>query len=132
MFSIHHKGEIARSERTHENDALVKCSLTSGKLGASSSIVSNSSSTAEDSETDKDVIERSITASMPPKRPQNSRAYYDHSSSCSRTLNSQEKLALKYWCLPELVLMRYHQMGIQTMFEWQAECLGMGSVLAGT
>ncbi len=38
---------------------------------------------------------------------------------------------MRYWGLPELVLMRYAQKGITTMFPWQAECLGIGEVLEG-
>ena len=39
-------------------------------------------------------------------------------------MNEEERLELRNWGLPELVLMRYQQKGITRMFPWQAECLG--------
>ncbi len=48
-----------------------------------------------------------------------------------RSLTPSERLDLGFWGLPELVLARYRQRGIGAMFEWQAECLGVGSVLDG-
>ena len=38
---------------------------------------------------------------------------------------------MSFWGLPETVLARYASKGIQSMFEWQAECLGVGEVLDG-
>ncbi len=38
---------------------------------------------------------------------------------------------MRHWGLPELVLLRYAQRGVSTMFPWQAECLGIGEVLDG-
>ena len=49
----------------------------------------------------------------------------------SRSLNDQETLEMRYWGLPELVLMRYRQKGIVEMFEWQRDCLETGDVLKG-
>lgn len=38
---------------------------------------------------------------------------------------------MSFWGLPETVLARYASKGIKSMFEWQAECLGVGDVLDG-
>ncbi len=54
-----------------------------------------------------------------------------HSSADSTNVNDPRRLELSYWGLPELLLMRYRTRGVLTMFEWQAECLGVGSVLEG-
>ena len=40
-------------------------------------------------------------------------------------------LLLSSWGLPEIVLQQYAQRGIQSMFEWQAECLALPGILAG-
>ena len=53
------------------------------------------------------------------------------STTIEQSLTSQEMLELKHWGLPELVLMRYRQKGIVTMFQWQMECLTIGNVLSG-
>ncbi|XP_030638851.1 DNA polymerase theta [Chanos chanos] len=42
-----------------------------------------------------------------------------------------DKLLLSSWGLPQPVLDRYRSLGIQRMFEWQAECLTLGQVLEG-
>ena len=47
------------------------------------------------------------------------------------TLDPDERLAMAYWGLPELVRARYAHKGITNMFEWQAECLGCGGALEG-
>ena len=39
------------------------------------------------------------------------------------------RLALSSWGLPDVILQRYHERNITTMFEWQAECLCTGNVL---
>ncbi|XP_071956971.1 DNA polymerase theta-like [Antedon mediterranea] len=41
------------------------------------------------------------------------------------------RLLLSSWGLPDPVLAQYHKKNITKMFEWQAECLGQGSVLDG-
>lgn len=41
------------------------------------------------------------------------------------------KLLLSNWGLPEKVLEQYSARGINSMFEWQSECLSLPSVLAG-
>ncbi len=41
-----------------------------------------------------------------------------------------DRLALVSWGLPEPVLRRYKQLGIVSMFPWQAECLCTGNVLS--
>lgn len=52
-------------------------------------------------------------------------------SSSFSMLSSQERLELKHWGLPEVVLKQYHNCGIQVMFPWQSECLAKGNVLNG-
>ncbi|XP_028838783.1 DNA polymerase theta isoform X2 [Denticeps clupeoides] len=42
-----------------------------------------------------------------------------------------DKLLLSSWGLPAPVLERYHVVGVQRMFEWQADCLTLGRVLEG-
>ncbi|CAM2097262.1 unnamed protein product [Caretta caretta] len=42
-----------------------------------------------------------------------------------------DKLLLASWGLPEVVLEKYHSLGVVHMFEWQAECLMLGQVLEG-
>ncbi|XP_064629325.1 DNA polymerase theta-like [Lineus longissimus] len=49
----------------------------------------------------------------------------------SSFMTTQRKLELKSWGLPDSVLRKYHEKGITTMFEWQAECLGIPTVLNG-
>lgn len=39
------------------------------------------------------------------------------------------RLLLSSWGLPSEVLANYHQLGIDRMFEWQADCLCIGNVL---
>ena len=41
------------------------------------------------------------------------------------------KLLLSNWGLPEIVLERYSERGIESMFEWQSECLSLPNVLTG-
>lgn len=36
---------------------------------------------------------------------------------------SHEQLELRSWSLPDVILKRYHDLGITHMFDWQAECL---------
>ncbi len=45
--------------------------------------------------------------------------------------NSNKKLLLSNWGLPEGVLSQYSERGIESMFEWQAECLMLPDVLSG-
>lgn len=47
------------------------------------------------------------------------------------TKGSKDYLLLSNWGLPEQVLSQYSQRGIYSMFQWQAECLQLGSVLSG-
>uniref|UniRef100_A0A8C4VI48 DNA polymerase theta n=1 Tax=Gopherus evgoodei TaxID=1825980 RepID=A0A8C4VI48_9SAUR len=42
-----------------------------------------------------------------------------------------DKLLLASWGLPEVVLEKYHSLGVVHMFAWQAECLMLGQVLEG-
>ncbi|XP_044140055.1 DNA polymerase theta isoform X2 [Bufo gargarizans] len=42
-----------------------------------------------------------------------------------------DKLLLESWGLPRAVLDKYASLGVLQMFEWQAECLMQGQVLAG-
>ena len=44
---------------------------------------------------------------------------------------SPDRCQLSSWGLPESVLKQYEKIGINTMFEWQAECLCTGNVLNG-
>ncbi|XP_075053555.1 DNA polymerase theta isoform X2 [Mixophyes fleayi] len=43
-----------------------------------------------------------------------------------------DKLLLASWGLPAAVLEKYGSLGVVQMFEWQAECLMLGQVLAGS
>ncbi|XP_063812911.1 DNA polymerase theta isoform X2 [Pseudophryne corroboree] len=43
-----------------------------------------------------------------------------------------DKLLLASWGLPAAVLEKYGALGVVQMFEWQAECLMLGQVLAGS
>eukprot|EP00094_Tigriopus_californicus_P010747 TCALIF_10365-PA protein Name:"Similar to POLQ DNA polymerase theta (Homo sapiens)" AED:0.03 eAED:0.03 QI:160/0.93/0.76/1/0.81/0.88/17/0/1134 len=52
-------------------------------------------------------------------------------SSLRDSLTEVEKCELTHWGLPEMVLMRYRQKGISSMFPWQSQCLTIGSVLEG-
>ena len=62
-----------------------------------------------------------------------SKVVVEHSSMhhSNSSYSTDEKCEMRFWGLPEVVLMRYGQKGITKMFEWQAECLGVGSVLEG-
>ncbi|XP_039301076.1 DNA polymerase theta [Nilaparvata lugens] len=46
-------------------------------------------------------------------------------------LSTQEKLKLESWGLPKLILQKYIEKGITTMFPWQVECLCLPNVLHG-
>ncbi|XP_059382324.1 DNA polymerase theta isoform X1 [Carassius carassius] len=48
-----------------------------------------------------------------------------------RPADQSDKLLLSNWGLPNLVLEKYQSLGVQRMFEWQAECLTLGKVLEG-
>uniref|UniRef100_A0A8C1QZ25 DNA polymerase theta n=1 Tax=Cyprinus carpio TaxID=7962 RepID=A0A8C1QZ25_CYPCA len=48
-----------------------------------------------------------------------------------RPADQSDKLLLSNWGLPKLVLEKYQSLGVQRMFEWQAECLTLGKVLEG-
>ncbi|XP_051955801.1 DNA polymerase theta-like [Xyrauchen texanus] len=45
--------------------------------------------------------------------------------------DQSDKLLLSSWGLPKPVLEKYLCLGVQRMFEWQAECLTLGKVLEG-
>ena len=45
--------------------------------------------------------------------------------------SSAECCQLSYWGLPDCILKQYEKIGIETMFEWQADCLCTGNVLNG-
>lgn len=45
--------------------------------------------------------------------------------------STPNKLLLSNWGLPEIVLERYSEKGIKSMFEWQFECLSLPNVLDG-
>ncbi|XP_078577834.1 DNA polymerase theta-like isoform X2 [Branchiostoma floridae x Branchiostoma japonicum] len=53
------------------------------------------------------------------------------STAVSPGAGSQNPLLLSSWGLPESVLQCYHDNRITQLFEWQAECLRTGDVLAG-
>ncbi|XP_048360083.1 DNA polymerase theta isoform X2 [Sphaerodactylus townsendi] len=42
-----------------------------------------------------------------------------------------DKLLLASWGLPKAVLEKYHCLGVERMFQWQAECLMVGQALEG-
>ncbi|CAG2060107.1 unnamed protein product [Timema podura] len=46
-------------------------------------------------------------------------------------VNTQQKLELKSWGLPEPILKQYESRNVVTMFPWQVECLSHGQVLSG-
>ncbi|KAF4098560.1 DNA polymerase theta [Onychostoma macrolepis] len=48
-----------------------------------------------------------------------------------RPADQSDKLLLSSWGLPKPVLEKYQSLGVQRMFEWQAECLTLGKVLEG-
>ncbi|KAL1252970.1 hypothetical protein QQF64_017663 [Cirrhinus molitorella] len=48
-----------------------------------------------------------------------------------RPADQLDKLLLSSWGLPKPVLEKYQSLGVQRMFEWQAECLTLGRVLEG-
>ncbi|RXN27034.1 DNA polymerase theta [Labeo rohita] len=48
-----------------------------------------------------------------------------------RPADQLDKLLLSSWGLPKPVLEKYQSLGVQRMFEWQAECLTLGKVLEG-
>lgn len=48
-----------------------------------------------------------------------------------RPADQSDKLLLSSWGLPKPVLEKYQSLGVQKMFEWQAECLTLGKVLEG-
>jgi len=43
---------------------------------------------------------------------------------------SDNCLKLSAWGIPNTVLAKYKELGITTMFQWQAECLCTGNVLS--
>lgn len=45
--------------------------------------------------------------------------------------DQSDKLLLSSWGLPKPVLEKYQSLGVNKMFEWQAECLTLGKVLEG-
>nr|CAD7409223.1 unnamed protein product [Timema poppensis] len=46
-------------------------------------------------------------------------------------VNTQQKLELKSWGLPEPILKQYESRNVVSMFPWQVECLSHGHVLSG-
>ena len=52
-----------------------------------------------------------------------------NSTSINSLLSTQERLELGSWGLPETVVRAYARKGINTMFNWQAECLQFQSVI---
>uniref|UniRef100_A0A672S859 DNA polymerase theta n=1 Tax=Sinocyclocheilus grahami TaxID=75366 RepID=A0A672S859_SINGR len=48
-----------------------------------------------------------------------------------RPADQSDKLLLSNWGLPKPALEKYQSLGVQRMFEWQAECLTLGKVLEG-
>ncbi|XP_061535067.1 DNA polymerase theta isoform X1 [Phycodurus eques] len=53
------------------------------------------------------------------------------SALCAPDDAQSDKLLLSSWGLPAPVLARYRQLGLTRMFDWQAQCLGLGRVLQG-
>uniref|UniRef100_A0A673KC66 DNA polymerase theta n=1 Tax=Sinocyclocheilus rhinocerous TaxID=307959 RepID=A0A673KC66_9TELE len=49
----------------------------------------------------------------------------------ARPADQSDKLLLSNWGLPKPALEKYQSLGVQRMFEWQAECLTLGKVLEG-
>ncbi|XP_075216814.1 DNA polymerase theta [Lycorma delicatula] len=47
------------------------------------------------------------------------------------SLTSQERLKLSSWGLPNSILKKYAEKGVETMFQWQLECLCSPGVLTG-
>jgi 16S rRNA U1498 N3-methylase RsmE len=41
-----------------------------------------------------------------------------------------DHLSLSYWDLPEKIIKKYNEIGVERMFEWQAECLQSGQALS--
>lgn len=39
-------------------------------------------------------------------------------------------LSLSYWDLPDKIIKKYNEIGVERMFEWQAECLQCGQALS--
>ena len=59
----------------------------------------------------------------------NASEYSVNGTSAISLLSSQERLELSNWGLPETVVRAYSLKGIDTMFQWQAECLQFPSVI---
>ena len=83
----------------------------------------------DDDGDDSDLI---LSSTPKSKSPKNSKIEKSEILSLSNhSLNSQEKLELSNWGLPQNVLNQYERNGIHSMFPWQVECLSSGQVLQG-
>lgn len=80
----------------------------------------------EDKEENGEVLSSTPISSSRKNRLDSSSKNWSHS-----LLNTQERLQLRSWGLPDSVLKQYERNGVQSMFPWQAECLGVGKVLEG-
>lgn len=79
---------------------------------------------------DSDVVQKSPIGKDRSAVRQRKKCIVEHSS-LRDSLTELEKCELSHWGLPEMVLMRYRQKGISSMFPWQSQCLTVGSVLEG-
>ena len=66
-----------------------------------------------------------------PGAPKKKKAEKSKQTSSQRTSPAAECCQLSYWGLPDCILKQYEKIGIETMFEWQADCLCTGNVLNG-
>ncbi|XP_019619912.1 PREDICTED: DNA polymerase theta-like [Branchiostoma belcheri] len=77
---------------------------------------------------------RKFSTTCTPTRENTNRSFLTSPTSTtgvSPGARSQNPLLLSSWGLPESVLQCYHDNRITQLFEWQAECLQTGEVLAG-
>ena len=68
---------------------------------------------------------------MAPKPPTNKKRLSTEKKSSLPSPGLNSSLQLSQWGLPEVILENYKAKGINTMFEWQKECLLQDKVLDG-
>ncbi|KAI8521186.1 hypothetical protein Bbelb_009400 [Branchiostoma belcheri] len=81
-----------------------------------------------------EAVMRKLSTTCTPARENTNRSFLTSPTSTtgvSPGARSQNPLLLSSWGLPEPVLQCYHDNRITQLFEWQAECLQTGEVLAG-
>ncbi|XP_078659196.1 DNA polymerase theta-like [Branchiostoma floridae x Branchiostoma belcheri] len=79
-------------------------------------------------------LSRKLSTACTPVRENTNRSFLTSPTSTtgvSPGARSQNPLLLSSWGLPESVLQCYHDNRITQLFDWQAECLQTGEVLAG-